>query len=114
MVMRENLHRSWSIRWLDLSVREYLYDSRQVIRAGLEDHFMGKLPVCRWDVTAAIRIICRQIRMTLKIWRCWAAPELNYILGVPGSDDIMLNYQTNAYHDVNAVGNFRKTADSGI
>ena len=55
---------------------EYLYDSKQVIRAGLEDHLWRSFPVCRWAVTAAIRIICRQIRMTLKIWRCfWAAPE---------------------------------------
>ena len=83
---------------------EYLYDSKQVIRAGLEDHFMAKLSgvpmgcdCCYTNHMQADQNDIENLALLL------GAAGVNYILGVPGSDDIMLNYQTNAYHDVNAV-----------
>ena len=83
---------------------EYLYDSRQVIRAGLEDHFMAKLSgipmgcdCCYTNHMMADQNDVENLALML------GAAGVNYILGVPTSDDVMLNYQTNAYHDVNAV-----------
>ena len=83
---------------------EYLYDSKQVIRAGLEDHFMAKLSgvpmgcdCCYTNHMQADQNDVENLALLL------GSAGVNYILGVPGSDDIMLNYQTNAYHDVNAV-----------
>jgi ethanolamine ammonia-lyase large subunit len=83
---------------------EYLYDSRQVIRAGLEDHFMGKLSgipmgcdCCYTNHMMADQNDIENLAMLL------GGAGVNYILGVPTSDDVMLNYQTNAYHDVTAV-----------
>ena len=83
---------------------EYLYDSRQVIRAGLEDHFMAKLSgipmgcdCCYTNHMMADQNDVENLSLML------GAAGVNYILGVPTSDDVMLNYQTNAYHDVNAV-----------
>lgn len=83
---------------------EYLYDSRQVIRAGLEDHFMGKLsglPMgCDCCYTNHMMADQNDIdNLSMLLGSC----GVNYILGVPTSDDIMLNYQTNAYHDVNTI-----------
>ena len=83
---------------------EYLYDSRQVIRAGQEDHFMGKLsglPMgCDCCYTNHMMADQNDIdNLSLLLGSC----GVNYILGVPTSDDIMLNYQTNAYHDVNTI-----------
>lgn len=83
---------------------EYLYDSKQVIRAGLEDHFMAKLsgvPMgCDCCYTNHMQADQNDIENLVLLL---GAAGVNYILGVPSSDDIMLNYQTNAYHDVNAV-----------
>ena len=83
---------------------EYLYDSKQVIRAGLEDHFMGKLSgipmgcdCCYTNHMMADQNDIENLALLL------GSAGVNYILGVPTSDDVMLNYQTNAYHDVNAV-----------
>lgn len=83
---------------------EYLYDSRQVIRAGLEDHFMGKLTgipmgcdCCYTNHMMADQNDIENLAMLL------AASGVNYILGVPAGDDVMLNYQTNAYHDAAAI-----------
>ena len=83
---------------------EYLYDSRQVIRAGLEDHFMGKLsgiPMgCDCCYTNHMMADQNDIdNLSMLLGTC----GVNYILGVPASDDIMLNYQTNAYHDTAAI-----------
>ena len=83
---------------------EYLYDSRQVIRAGLEDHFMGKLsgiPMgCDCCYTNHMMADQNDIENQAILL---AGAGVNYILGVPTSDDVMLNYQTNAYHDSQAV-----------
>ena len=83
---------------------EYLYDSRQVIRAGLEDHFMGKLSgipmgcdCCYTNHMLADQNDVENLSLIL------AGAGVNYIIGVPGSDDIMLNYQTNSYHDANTI-----------
>lgn len=83
---------------------EYLYDSRQVIRAGLEDHFMAKLTgvpmgcdCCYTNHMMADQNDIENLSMLL------GASGVNYILGVPTSDDVMLNYQTNAYHDAATV-----------
>ena len=83
---------------------EYLYDSRQVIRAGLEDHFMGKLTgipmgcdCCYTNHMLADQNDIENLALLL------GGAGVNYILGVPAGDDVMLNYQTNAYHDVNAI-----------
>lgn len=83
---------------------EYLYDSRQVIRAGLEDHFMGKLtgiPMgCDCCYTNHMMADQNDIEnLSLLLGSC----GVNYILGVPTSDDVMLNYQTNAYHDAATI-----------
>ena len=83
---------------------EYLYNSRQVIRAGLEDHFMGKLtgvPMgCDCCYTNHMKADQNDIENLSLLLSC---AGINYILGVPTSDDVMLNYQTNAYHDVGAI-----------
>ena len=83
---------------------EYLYDSRQVIRAGLEDHFMGKLsglPMgCDCCYTNHMLADQNDIENLALLLGC---AGINYIIGVPSSDDIMLNYQTNAYHDAAAI-----------
>ena len=83
---------------------EYLYDSRQVIRAGLEDHFMGKLTgipmgcdCCYTNHMMADQNDIENLSLLL------ASSGVNYILGVPAGDDVMLNYQTNAYHDAAAI-----------
>lgn len=85
---------------------EYLYDSRQVIRAGLEDHFMAKLSgvpmgcdCCYTNHMLADQNDIENLSLML------GSAGVNYILGVPAGDDIMLNYQTNAYHDVTAIRN---------
>ncbi|MBE5807938.1 MAG: ethanolamine ammonia-lyase subunit EutB [Clostridiales bacterium] len=83
---------------------EYLYDSRQVIRAGLEDHFMAKLsgvPMgCDCCYTNHMQADQNDVENLSMLLGCCGA---NYILGVPTGDDVMLNYQTNAYHDVGAI-----------
>lgn len=83
---------------------EYLYDSRQVIRAGLEDHFMGKLTgipmgcdCCYTNHMLADQNDIENLTMLL------ASAGVNYTIGVPAGDDVMLNYQTNAYHDAATV-----------
>ena len=83
---------------------EYLYDSRQVIRAGLEDHFMGKLtglPMgCDCCYTNHMQADQNDLELlTLAL----ASAGCTYVIGVPASDDVMLNYQSNAYQDAAAV-----------
>lgn len=80
---------------------EYLYDGRQVIRAGLEDVFMGKLhgipmgiDACYTNHMEADQNDIETLAITL------AAAGSNYFITVPMGDDVMLNYQSNSYHDV--------------
>jgi ethanolamine ammonia-lyase large subunit len=83
---------------------EYLYDERQIIRAGLEDHFMGKLlglpmgcDVCYTNHAAADQNSADNLLFLLTAAGC------NYFMGVPCSDDVMLNYQSTSYHDALAM-----------
>ena len=83
---------------------EYLYDERQIIRAGLEDHFMGKLlglpmgcDVCYTNHAAADQNSADNLLFLLATAGC------NYFMGVPCSDDVMLNYQSTSYHDALAA-----------
>lgn len=83
---------------------EFLYNSKQVIRAGLEDHFMGKLSglpmgcdCCYTNHMDADQNDIENLAVLL------AAAGCTYIISVPSGDDIMLNYQTNAYQDILAV-----------
>jgi ethanolamine ammonia-lyase large subunit len=79
---------------------EYLYDGKQIIRAGLEDHFCGKLmgvPMgC--DVCYTNHAEADQDDMDTLL-TCLAAAGISYIMGVPGADDVMLNYQSTSFHD---------------
>ncbi len=79
---------------------EYLYDSKQIIRAGLEDHFCGKLlglPMgC--DICYTNHANADQDDMDSLLTQL-AVAGINFIMGIPGSDDIMLNYQTTSFHD---------------
>ena len=83
---------------------EYLSGERQIIRAGLEDHFMGKLlglpmgcDVCYTNHADADQNSADNLLLLLGAAGC------NYFMGVPGSDDVMLNYQSTSYHDALAV-----------
>jgi len=83
---------------------EYLFDERQIIRAGLEDHFMGKLlglpmgvDVCYTNHAVADQNSTDNLLLLL------AAAGCNYVMGVPCADDVMLNYQSTSYHDAMAV-----------
>ena len=79
---------------------EYLYDGKQIIRAGLEDHFCGKLlglPMgC--DVCYTNHAEADQDDMDTLLTLLGAA-GVNYIMGVPGADDVMLHYQSTSFHD---------------
>jgi ethanolamine ammonia-lyase large subunit len=79
---------------------EYLYDGKQIIRAALEDHFCGKLlglpmgmDVCYTNHAEADQDDMDTLLTLLGVAGC------NYIMGVPGADDIMLNYQSTSFHD---------------
>jgi ethanolamine ammonia-lyase large subunit len=79
---------------------EYLFDGKQITRAGLEDHFCGKLmglPLgC--DVCYTNHAEADQDDMDVLLTLLGVA-GVNYIMGVPGADDIMLNYQSTSFHD---------------
>ena len=79
---------------------EYLYNGKQIIRAGLEDHFCGKLlglPMgC--DICYTNHADADQNDMDVLL-TLFGAAGLNFIMGIPGSDDVMLNYQTTSFHD---------------
>lgn len=79
---------------------EYLYDGKQIIRAGLEDHFCGKLlgvpmgcDICYTNHSEADQDDMDTLLSLLGM------AGVNYIMGVPGADDIMLNYQSTSFHD---------------
>lgn len=79
---------------------EYLYDGKQIIRAGLEDHFCAKLmgvpmgmDVCYTNHADADQDDMDNLMTLLGVAGC------NFIMGVPGADDIMLNYQSTSFHD---------------
>ncbi len=79
---------------------EYLYDAKQVIRAGLEDHFMGKLSgvpmgcdACYTNHMKADQNDIENLALLLTAAGC------TYFMGIPHGDDVMLNYQTTGYHE---------------
>jgi ethanolamine ammonia-lyase large subunit len=79
---------------------EYLYDGKQILRAGLEDHFCGKLlgvpmgcDVCYTNHAEADQDDMDTLMTML------AVAGVNYIMGVPGADDVMLHYQSTSFHD---------------
>jgi ethanolamine ammonia-lyase large subunit len=79
---------------------EYLYDGKQITRAGLEDHFCGKLlglpmgcDVCYTNHAQADQDDMDNLLTLLGVAGC------NFVMGVPGADDIMLNYQSTSFHD---------------
>jgi ethanolamine ammonia-lyase large subunit len=79
---------------------EYLYDGKQIVRAGLEDHFCGKLlglpmgcDVCYTNHAEADQDDMDTLLTLLGVAGC------NYIMGVPGADDVMLHYQSTSFHD---------------
>lgn len=79
---------------------EYLYDGKEITRAGLEDHFCGKLlglpmgcDICYTNHAEADQNDMDNLLTLLGVAGC------NFIMGVPGSDDIMLNYQSTSFHD---------------
>jgi ethanolamine ammonia-lyase large subunit len=83
---------------------EYLFDGKQIIRAGLEDHFCGKLlglpmgcDVCYTNHAEADQDDMDTLLALLVV------AGVTYVMGVPGADDIMLNYQSTSYHDVLAM-----------
>lgn len=83
---------------------EYLYDAREIARAALEDHFVGKLlgvpmgcDVCYTNHAEADQNDLESVAVLL------AAAGCNYFMGVPMGDDCMLHYQSTSYHDVAAV-----------
>ncbi len=83
---------------------EYLADGRQIVRAGLEDHFTGKLlglpigcDVCYTNHADADSDDMDTLATLL------AAAGVNFIMGVPGADDVMLNYQSTSFHDAAAL-----------
>jgi ethanolamine ammonia-lyase large subunit len=80
---------------------EYLYDAKQIIRAGLEDHFCGKLlglpmgcDVCYTNHAQADQDDMDTLMLLLGV------AGANFLIAVPGADDVMLNYQSLSYHDV--------------
>ena len=88
---------------------EYLYDAKQVIRAGLEDHFMGKLhglsmgvDVCYTNHIKADQNDIENLGMLL------ASAGVNFVIATPLGDDCMLNYQSLSYHD---IATLRETLD---
>ena len=79
---------------------EYLFDGKQITRAGLEDHFCGKLlglpmgcDICYTNHAEADSDDMDNLMVLL------ATAGLNFLIGVPGADDIMLNYQSTSFHD---------------
>ncbi|MGO9379032.1 MAG: ethanolamine ammonia-lyase subunit EutB [Dissulfurispiraceae bacterium] len=94
---------------------EYLYDGKQIIRAGLEDHFCGKLlglpmgcDICYTNHAEADQDDVDTLLTLLGV------AGVNFIMGIPGADDIMLNYQSTSYHDalyINHILNLRRAPE---
>ena len=85
---------------------EYLYDGKQITRAGLEDHFCGKLlgvpmgcDICYTNHAEADQDDMDNLLTLLGV------AGINFIMGIPGADDVMLNYQSTSFHDALYVRN---------
>ena len=83
---------------------EYLYDGKQIIRAGLEDHFCAKLLGLPMGCDICYTNHCEADQNDMDIlMTLLAAAGLNYQMAIPGGDDVMLGYQTTRYHDIHYV-----------
>jgi ethanolamine ammonia-lyase large subunit len=83
---------------------EYLYDSKQVTRAGLEDHFMGKLTGISMGCDACYtNHIKADQNDSENLAALLVAAGCNYVMGVPHGDDIMLMYQCTGYHEAESL-----------
>ena len=83
---------------------EYLYDGRQVSRAGLEDHFMGKLTGISMGCDACYTNHMKADQNTIEdLSVLLTAAGCNYFMGIPHGDDVMLNYQTTGFHETAAL-----------
>ena len=83
---------------------EYLYDGKQIIRAGLEDHFCAKLLGLPMGCDICYTNHCEADQNDMDIlMTLLAAAGLNYQMAIPGGDDVMLGYQTTSYHDIHYV-----------
>ena len=83
---------------------EYLYDSKQVIRAGLEDHFMGKLTGISMDYDAYYTNHMKADQNDIEnLATLLVGAGCNYIMGVPEGDDCMLMYQCTGFHEAAAL-----------
>ncbi len=79
---------------------EYLYDGKEIIRAGLEDHFCGKLLGLPMGCDACYTNHAKADQDDMdSLLTLLGAAGCNFVMGVPGADDIMLNYQTTSFHD---------------
>jgi ethanolamine ammonia-lyase large subunit len=79
---------------------EYLYDGKQIIRAGLEDHFCGKLLGLPMGVDVCYTNHAETDQDDMdNLLTLLGVAGVNFIMGVPGADDIMLNYQSTSFHD---------------
>lgn len=79
---------------------EYLYDARQVLRAGLEDHFMGKLTGIPMGCDACYTNHMKADQNDIEnLCTLLTAAGCNYFMGIPHGDDVMLNYQTTGFHE---------------
>lgn len=92
---------------------EYLFDGKQIIRAGLEDHFCGKLlglpmgcDICYTNHAYADQNDMDDLLSLLALAGC------NFVMAVPGGDDVMLNYQSTSYHDAIYIRNLTKLRPS--
>ena len=92
--------RCWSTPWSASSGRNICYDGKQIIRAGLEDHFCGKLLGLPMgvDVCYTNHAEADQDDMDTLLTLLGAA-GVNFVMGVPGADDVMLSYQSTSFHD---------------
>ncbi len=83
---------------------EYLYDAKQVIRAGLEDHFMGKLTGIPMGVDACYTNHMKADQNDIEnLLVLLTTANCNYFMGIPVADDVMLMYQSTSFHDIAAL-----------
>ena len=103
-LIRSHFHTAWAQSVVGFIGPEYLYDGKQITRAGLEDHFCGKLMGVPMgvDVCYTNHADADQDDMDA-LFALLVAAGVNFVMGVPGADDIMLGYQSTSFHDALAM-----------
>jgi len=88
---------------------EYLYDAKQITRAGLEDHFMGKLMGISMGVDTCYtnHAVCDQNDLE-NLAMLLGGAGVNYLMSLPMGDDVMLNYQSTSFHDIASLRDLYK------